>query len=377
MELTLNFRYLISLLLLGSLTVMAQEPVAPPDEVTAIIKAVGQSAAPDRRLAVFAITAEMRGDTVVVRGETTVTAACDSLRAAFMRAGISPLRCQVEMLPHASLGDRTCGVINVSTASLYSGPHYDREIVNQGLLGEPVTILRDLGLFTHVQLSDGYVGYISGSITAMTPEELAAWQQRPMVIYMKHWGEVHSEKKESSYPVADIVLGASVALVKKEGKWLRVATPDGREGYLHRDDVMEEVQFKNQKKPTPEELVHTARQFTGYPYLWGGFSSKGLDCSGFTKTVYKMHGITLPRDANMQVNAGKAVTLDSTYAALQPGDLLFFGRSARHITHVGMYIGGYRFIHASDWVLINSLNPKDPDFNAHRVRDLQAVRRIL
>ena len=368
---------LLSLIVISTAAAFAQAPLTPQDEAKTLITRVGQTLVPERRLAVYSIDTEMCGDTLMVKGETTVAEASDSLQAALSRSGIAPLRCDIEILPHASLGAKTFGVVTVSTAPLRRGPDVDQEMTNQGIMGEPVTILKEMGLFTYIQLSDGYVGYMMGAVAAMTAGEFQAWQRRPKLVYLRKWGEIRSEKNNSSYPVADIVLGARVAMVKKEGKWLRVALPDGREGYLRRDEVQEEARFNDQKKPKPVELVHTARQFTGYPYLWGGRSSKGLDCSGLTKTVYMMHGINLPRDANMQVKAGSAVAFDSAYAALQPGDLLFFGRSAKHITHVGMYIGSYRFIHAGEWVRINSLNPKDPDFSARRAKDLQAVRRIL
>ncbi len=369
---------LLALVSLLTLAAAAQEPATVPPGIQDLIVRTGEALAPDARLAIYKITAGMAGDTLVVRGETSVAAARDTLQAALGRSGVAPWRCSVVLLPQAGPDDRCTGVITVSTALLRRGPSEKEEIINQGLLGEPLTILKDTNYFDLVQLADGYIGYMDGgSVAAMTRQELAAWQQRPKVVYWKKWGEIHSEKRAASFPVSDIVLGTSVALVRKEGKWLRVALPDGREGYLQRDEAIPAERFNQQPRPKPEELVETARQFTGYPYLWGGRSTKGLDCSGLTGMVYRLHGIQLPRDANMQVHAGREVRWDSTYATLQPGDLLFFGRNIDHITHVGMYLGGGRFIHSGDLVLINSLNPKDPDFSPRRAQDLRAVRRIL
>ncbi len=79
-------------------------------------------------------------------------------------------------------------------------------MTNQGIVGEPVTILKEMGLFTYIQLSDGYVGYMMGTVATMTAGEFQAWQQRPKLVYLRKWGEIRSEKKSSSYPVADIVL---------------------------------------------------------------------------------------------------------------------------------------------------------------------------
>ncbi|HNW59640.1 MAG TPA: C40 family peptidase [bacterium] len=356
----------------------AQAPTAALQQAQDIIDQIGQALAPDPRLALYVVHAALHGDTLVVSGETSVAAAHDSLQAQLGRMQCSPRRCSVALLPACAPGSRCAGIVTVSTALLRRGPSEKEEIINQGLLGDALTILRDASYFHLVQLADGYIGYMDGgSVAAMSRDELATWQQRPKVIYWKKWGEIHSARKAESYPVSDIVLGASVAVVKKEGKWLRVALPDGREGYVLRKEVMDAADFARQPKPRPKELAETARQFLGYPYFWGGLSTKGFDCSGLTRTVYKLHGIQLPRDANMQVHAGQPVRYDSTYAALQPGDLLFFGRNIEHITHVGMYLGEGKFIHAGDLVLINSLRPRDPDFNPRRARDLRAVRRIL
>jgi cell wall-associated NlpC family hydrolase len=89
--------------------------------------------------------------------------------------------------------------------------------------------------------------------------------------------------------------------------------------------------------------VATARRFLGVPYLWGGMSALGLDCSGLVSQVYGAHGVTLPRDARHAVRRPGAAPVDK--AQLRPGDLVFFGKSK--ITHVGMYVGDGRFINAT------------------------------
>ena len=94
-----------------------------------------------------------------------------------------------------------------------------------------------------------------------------------------------------------------------------------------------------------DSLVKTAKDVIGVPYLWGGLSADdGFDCSGLTMTVYQLNGLNLPRHSMRQFDAGTTVSKD----ALQKGDLIFFAKKGSlRVSHVGIYIGNDRFIHAS------------------------------
>ncbi len=127
---------------------------------------------------------------------------------------------------------------------------------------------------------------------------------------------------------------------------------------------------------TIERVLDTARDYLGVPYLWGGTSTKGFDCSGFTQIVYRMNNYSLPRDASQQVQLGRPVALEDDFAHLLPGDLLFFGPRPERITHVALYLGGKRYIHSSGQVHIASLDPADELYNDYRYTTLRTARRV-
>ena len=113
----------------------------------------------------------------------------------------------------------------------------------------------------------------------------------------------------------------------------------------------------------------------GIPYLWGGNSSKGNDCSGFTQNIFEASGIQLPRDARQQALYGKEIIPDNIWSNIQPGDLLFFGKEDR-VKHVGMSLGQYDFIHQGGMVTINSLAKNSIVFAPKRFDTFLFIKRI-
>ena len=121
-------------------------------------------------------------------------------------------------------------------------------------------------------------------------------------------------------------------------RWLEVRLPDGRIAWIQRSDVV-----RDPKPFTIDQSIELGKRFLGLPYLWGGRSSFGYDCSGFTQMLVRSRGIIMPRDADLQAAWGGVAPVGR--GDLRAGDLLFFGESAEKITHTGMYIGGGNFIH--------------------------------
>ena len=140
--------------------------------------------------------------------------------------------------------------------------------------------------------------------------------------------------------------------------------------------------FVKNLNPTVESLVSTGKTLIGVPYLWGGTSTKGVDCSGFTKTIYFLNGMVIPRDASQQVHTGILIDSTKNFDNLVKGDLLFFGRkatdsTAEKVVHVGMWIGDNEFIHASGRVRISSLEKASKNFDEYNLNRYLRTKRIF
>jgi hypothetical protein len=135
-------------------------------------------------------------------------------------------------------------------------------------------------------------------------------------------------------------------------------------------------EFSNKYISTNNSLTDTAMKFINSPYIWGGRIPSGIDCSGFTQLVYKIHGIAIPRDSRVQAEEGKNVDfIDEA----EPGDLVFFDNERGRISHVGIMISRGLVIHASGRVRIDSIDHQGiykPEIGGYSHK-LRTIRRIL
>lgn len=365
-----------------SFIAMAQEPTMSNNELKNQIQAVEDKYAPDKRVVVFSITSIESEDQLSLKGETTNEFAYKELLAEANK--IYPqIKDEIRILPDCVIGNHNWGVIYNSVADLRSKPAYSAEMVTQVLLGMPVRILDKSGSWLRIQTPEGYIGWMSGSLQRLTHEELKEYMAQPKIIITNQYAQSYSKADNKSQTVSDIVVGDMLSIKDVEKDFYNVTYPDGREAFVDKRDAQEIENWLNTIELSGESVVETAKQLMGVPYVWGGTSAKGLDCSGFTKMVYWLHGIIIARDASQQVKNGVEIDSIGDFDNAEKGDLVFFGEKAtddnpnERVVHVGIYIGNQQFIHASDYIHINSFNPKSELYDEYNTnRYLRTMRYI-
>ncbi len=373
--LILTFFSLVQLKAIG----LAQEMAVVPDTVTKIIKQIQFKYRPDNRIARFEVIPKIDGNKIMLRGETLSAEGKSELIERLKAETNFQVEDSLLVLPDPTLGKSVYGIVKISVAQLRCQPDEFYEIVDQALMGAEVRVLKIVGKYwVYCQLDDQYLGWMTISSLKIGDQNFVKWwNEKEKLVVIANYGQIWEQRKENGRSVSDVVLGNLLVNKGKKRGWYQVELPDGRIGYIRASSVIQDKKYFARVRPTAESLTRLAYRFIGFPYLWGGRSTKGFDCSGFTQTLYKMHGIAIPRDANMQVKTGVEVTIDSTYNNLKPGDLLFFGKDQDHIFHVGMYLGDQEFIHSDGMVRINSFNPDDENYSDYRRKGLQVVRRVL
>ncbi len=258
-------------------------------------------------------------------------------------------------------------IVAGSIVDIHRDPDPSSELVTQALMNTPVVVGEVSGGWTHVTLPDysGWMatneietpivrGYCEGGGTCgvTLPYSLVVTAPYTQLYQRSNTDEILGQVYLSTVlPYIDLA----------HPRRLRVALPGRAEGWLAREDV--EVRRNTELFPQQELAVVTsyAKAFLGVPYLWGGTSWRGIDCSSLVQLCYRMGGYILPRDAQPQY---EALSHDITREQMQAGDLIFFGR--KQITHVALALNTYEYIHAEgqqyNQVTINSLDKGHPGY---------------
>ena len=345
------------------------------------ISAVKTKYAPDKRVALFNVEAEEQNGSYLLKGESNLPNAVKELKAKLKSDSIAFID-SIQILPSANLNGKVFGLVTISVANLRSNPKHSAELATQATLGTPVNILKKEGDWWLVQTPDHYLAWVdNGGIVEITSSELSLWKSSPKIIYTVITGNTYSKPDKQSQVVSDIVAGSILELLEEDNEFYKVKYPDNRIAYVGKSEAQPYTDWLENTKPTGESLVATSKKLMGLPYLWGGTSTKGVDCSGFTKTVYFLNGMIIPRDASQQVNTGELTDSTKHFEKLLPGDLLFFGRKAtdstsEKVVHVGMWIGNNEFIHSSGQVRISSVDKDAPNFDPYNLNRYLRSKRI-
>ena len=230
-------------------------------------------------------------------------------------------------------------------ANMYSKPGVDVNVVSQAIYSTNVAVLEKQPGWAKIRTPDGYLGWMQSNALIFskpyaTDGRVAQVESLFSAIYRETDITTHQPLLMVPFETRLEVIAGPIG---DDDRWLEVRLPDDRTAWIQSGDVT----FSVRKLSIPE-LIEWSRRFIGLPYIWAGTSTFGYDCSGFTQMLCRRRGYSLPRDSGPQADWQGMQAVDR--AELQPGDLLYFGESAKKITHTGMYIGNGEFIDATAYL---------------------------
>lgn len=282
---------------------------------------------PDRRLGVFEVTIDGKA----LAGRTTSREALEHVRQMAAAAG---LRSDVRALPDVPAAE-THAVVTAALAPLTREPVISSERTSEALHGEVVTVLERQDAWLRVRTEDGYVAWLHGGYVNVGPEAWAA-----------DWGDRASARALGAVIQADAVCIRLPAFARVTTGWDDVVElADGRRGRLVTGAIRSLLELGAEARlAQPHELA--LRWYAGAPYLWGGRTDWGTDCSGLVQNIWRARGVELARDSDLQFVQGGEVATASDGARYESGDLLYFASNGR-VTHVAMWMGGGRVVHSA------------------------------
>jgi hypothetical protein len=315
-------RYLILLLAVIQITACQNQKV--PDKLLSRIDSLSAAFVPINAEGLCDINATIAaGHIVVIKGETNLPEARDAV-AALLRSEGYAFADSITLLPDTSVVKKPWGLVTLSVCNMRGAPSHAAEQVTQAIMGTPVRILNKRGGWLYIQTPDSYLGWTNDdAIAELSEPEMVQWRSSDRVIYTENGGVITSEGGKT---VSDIVMGSIVNKTGETGGYFNVSLPDGRSGLIIKTEAADFGTWASEQQPQADRLIAFASSLLGSPYLWGGTSTKGIDCSGFVKITYFTAGMILARDASAQYRYGKEIPIESTLDSLAPGDLLFFGR---------------------------------------------------
>lgn len=370
-----TLHYLILFVILIGNSTMGQN-------IQTIIDEVRNKLAPDKRTAIFDISFEEHENKLILKGEVSDFSFKDELISTLVKNTSQQVIDSIQVLPSSKLGKKVYAIVNLSVCNIRSKPDHPAELSTQALMGTPVKVYKEQNGWYLIQTPDDYLGWVDDDgISLKNAVEMNEWINSEKIIYKNFFGFVYADEKFEKI-ISDAVAGNIFQKLNETKNYFEVKLPDGRLGFIKKEEAENFTDWFNQLSFNSESILEWGKKMIGFPYLWGGTSIKGIDCSGFVKTIHFMNGLILPRDANQQALIGEEIPFDSEFSKLKPGDLIFFGRKGNEvrperITHVAIYLGNKKFLHSSGRVRMDSFDKGDENYNEYRLNTIVRIKRIL
>jgi len=259
------------------------------------------------------------------------------------------------------------GFVRESMVAVRKQASHASEMVNQLFFGELVRIINQQTYWTYIRsLEDQYEGWVSANMVEPVSEAFLS-ENQPFVFVNAVTAPLHVDRPVET-SVVNLCQGARFPVFPPDNEdWLYFKL-SGTTFRLHK-------RFVDHEQPQQADaIIETARRYMNVPYLWGGRSPFGVDCSGLMQIVFRQHGIRLPRDSYQQATVGTT----RSFADRQPGDLVFFKADNGFVIHVGLLTSRERIIHASGRVRLDFITPEgiyNPDTKSlsHKLHSLKTV----